>query len=106
MKTSFKSLPKTMQRNFRSSGRKVLLASTRCVFGTLYRRELRRPTNDSTFPDMADKDASQEALEQVEKITDSEPVNGEDLVESPRLKRALREAKERLAKESTEPASK
>jgi hypothetical protein len=55
---------------------------------------------------MAKRDASQEALEQVREATESEPVNGEDLLESPDLKRQLREAKERLAKESGKPASK
>jgi hypothetical protein len=54
---------------------------------------------------MAERDASQEALEQVQKITESEPVNGEDLLGSDDLKRQLREAKERLAKESAKPAS-
>ena len=48
---------------------------------------------------MAEPDASQEALEQVQKITDSEPVNGEELVESEDLKRQFREAKERLESE-------
>jgi hypothetical protein len=42
-----------------------------------------------------DKDANQEALEQVERITESEPVSGEDLLGSEELKRKLREAKER-----------
>ena len=45
---------------------------------------------------MEDKDANQEALEQVERITESEPVSGEDLLGSEDLKRQLREAKERL----------
>ena len=45
---------------------------------------------------MAERDANQEALEQVEKATDSEPVSGEELVESEELKRKFREAKERL----------
>ena len=54
---------------------------------------------------MADKDASQKALEQVEKITESDPVNGEDLLGSEDLKRQLREAKEREARRSAEPAS-
>jgi hypothetical protein len=49
---------------------------------------------------MAELDESQEALRNVEKITDSEPVNGEDLLSSPDLKRQLREAKERLKAES------
>jgi hypothetical protein len=48
---------------------------------------------------MAERDASQEALEQVQKITESEPVNGEDLLSSPDLKRQLREAKEAEARE-------
>jgi hypothetical protein len=42
-----------------------------------------------------DKDANQEALEQVERITESEPVSAEDLLGSEDLKRQLREAKER-----------
>jgi hypothetical protein len=48
-----------------------------------------------------DKDASQKALEQVEKATDSDRAKGEDLLGSEDLKRKLREAKERLAKESS-----
>ena len=47
---------------------------------------------------MAERDVNKEALEQVEKITDSEPVNGEDLVESYELKRKFRKAKQRLRK--------
>ena len=54
---------------------------------------------------MADRDESQEALRNVEAITESEPVNGEDLLSSPDLKRQLREAKERLAQDSAKPAS-
>ena len=42
---------------------------------------------------MAERDASQEALRQVEHATDSEPVSGEELLESEELKRQLREAK-------------
>ena len=52
---------------------------------------------------MPDRDASQEALRQVEEITESGPVNGEDLLSSPDLKRQLREAKERLKQESAKP---
>jgi hypothetical protein len=48
-----------------------------------------------------DKDASQEALEQVEKATESDRAKGEDLLGSEDLKRQLREAKERLAKDSS-----
>lgn len=51
---------------------------------------------------MADPDANQEALRQVEKITESEPVNGEDLLESPELKRQFREAKKRLETEKND----
>ncbi len=50
---------------------------------------------------MADKDASQQALEQVEKFTESDRANGEDLLGSEELKRQLREAKERLAEDSS-----
>ena len=49
---------------------------------------------------MAERDTNKEALEQVEKATDSEPVKGEDLLGSPDLKRQLREAKDRLKSES------
>jgi hypothetical protein len=42
-----------------------------------------------------DKDASQKALEQVEKLTESDRESGEDLLGSEDLKRKLREAKER-----------
>jgi hypothetical protein len=52
---------------------------------------------------MAERDENQEALRQVEKITGSEPVNGEDLLGSEDLKRQLREAKERLKSESGQP---
>lgn len=47
---------------------------------------------------MPERDANREALEQVEKATESEPVKGEELLESPELKRQLREAKEQLKK--------
>jgi hypothetical protein len=45
---------------------------------------------------MGDRDANKEALDQVERVTDSESVKGDDLLESPELKRQLREAKDRL----------
>jgi hypothetical protein len=55
-------------------------------------------------PIMAERDTNKEALEQVEKsTTESEPVHGKDLLESPELKRQLREAKERLEAESGDP---
>ena len=43
---------------------------------------------------MAERDANQEALRQVEHATDSKPISGEELLESEELKRKLREAKE------------
>ena len=52
---------------------------------------------------VAEKDANQQALEQVEKITESDRDKGEDLLESEDLKRQLREAKERLDSESPNP---
>ena len=45
---------------------------------------------------MPELDESQEAARNVDRITGSEPVNGEDLLGSEDLKRQLREAKERL----------
>jgi len=44
---------------------------------------------------MPEKDANREALKQVEKATEPEPVFGEELLESEELKQQLREAKER-----------
>ncbi len=41
-------------------------------------------------------DLNQEAVSQVNELTDSEPVNGEDLLECDDLKRQLREAKKSL----------
>ncbi len=41
---------------------------------------------------MAERDANQKALEQVEKATESEPVFGEELLESEELQQQLREA--------------
>lgn len=46
---------------------------------------------------MEDKDANQEALEQVQKATESGPVDGEELLGSEELKRQYREAKKRLS---------
>ena len=43
---------------------------------------------------MAERDTIRDALRQVEHATDSEPVSGEELLESEELKRKLREAKE------------
>jgi hypothetical protein len=44
---------------------------------------------------MPETDANREALKQVEKATESEPIFGEELLESEELKQQLREAKER-----------
>jgi hypothetical protein len=43
-----------------------------------------------------DKDANQEALEQVQRATESGPVDGEELLGSEELKRQYREAQKRL----------
>jgi len=43
-----------------------------------------------------ERDASQEALRQVEHITGSKPVRGETLLRSRKLKRQLSEAKKRV----------
>lgn len=51
-------------------------------------------------------DESQEALRNVEQITQSEPVNGEDLLTSPELKRKFRAAKKRLKAASAKPPRK
>ena len=53
---------------------------------------------------MAERDANKEALEHVEKATESEPVSGEDLLGSEELKRKLAGAKKALS--STEPPRK
>jgi hypothetical protein len=53
---------------------------------------------------MAERDTNQEALEQVEKATESEPVSGEELVESEDLKKKFREAKKRLISELSKPS--
>jgi hypothetical protein len=47
---------------------------------------------------MSDRDPSQEALRQVEKATDSDPVSGEDLLESEDNKRTYAAIKKQLAK--------
>lgn len=45
---------------------------------------------------MPERDVNEEASRLVNEVTESEPVNGEDLIESEELKRQFREAKERL----------
>jgi hypothetical protein len=54
---------------------------------------------------MAERDANKEALGQVEHATESEPIKGDDLLESPELKRQLQEAKERLKYEANRSTS-
>ncbi|MFN2624199.1 MAG: hypothetical protein ABR611_15290 [Chthoniobacterales bacterium] len=49
---------------------------------------------------MPDQDENEQAVRNVNQVTDSEPVNGEDLLGSEDLKRQFREAKERLKLES------
>ena len=44
---------------------------------------------------MPERDENQQAVRNVDKATDSEPVRGEELFESEEAKRLLREAKER-----------
>ena len=50
---------------------------------------------------MKEKDANKEALEQVEKATESEPVKGEDLLKSEELKRKLADSKKRITADNT-----
>lgn len=45
---------------------------------------------------MPERDVNEEASRLVDGATESEPVNGEDLIESEDLKRQFREAKKRL----------
>ena len=45
------------------------------------------------MPSVSERDPNKEALEQVEKATDSDPVEAEELLESGELKRKLAEAK-------------
>jgi|Kansoi300Nextera_1026150.scaffolds.fasta_scaffold64104_1 hypothetical protein len=48
-----------------------------------------------------EKDANKEALEQVERVTESESVKGEDLVKSEDLKRKLVDSKKRITGDNT-----
>jgi hypothetical protein len=48
---------------------------------------------------MAERDANEEAVRQVQKAADSEPVKGKELVESEDIKRQFHEANERLESE-------
>jgi hypothetical protein len=48
---------------------------------------------DAIIKLMPERDENEQAVRNVEKATDSEPVKGEDLLESAELKRKLRKAK-------------
>jgi hypothetical protein len=50
---------------------------------------------------MESHDENKEALEQVEKATESEPVKGEDLLESEDLNRKLVDSKKRITDDNT-----
>jgi len=50
---------------------------------------------------MESHDENKEALEQVEKATESEPVKGEDLLKSEDLKRKLADSKKRITSDNT-----
>jgi hypothetical protein len=50
---------------------------------------------------MEEKDANKEALEQVEKATESESIKGEDLIKSEDRKRKLVDVKKRITDENT-----
>ena len=52
---------------------------------------------------MAKRDANKEALEHVEKATDSEPVKGKELLASEKLKRQLSQAEEWLRSPGSSP---
>ena len=49
---------------------------------------------------MPERDENEQAVRNVEKATDSEPVKGEELLESEDLKRKLSEAKKRLGQDT------
>ena len=50
---------------------------------------------------MKEKDADKEALEQVEKATDFEPVKDKDLLKSEDLKRKVGDSKKRITDDNT-----
>ena len=50
---------------------------------------------------MKEKDANKEALEQVEKATESEPTKSKDLLESEDLERKVVDSKKRITDENT-----
>jgi len=52
---------------------------------------------------LPERDENEQAVRNVEKATESEPIRGEDLLESEELKRKLREAKRREAHDPPSP---
>ena len=52
---------------------------------------------------MPERDENEQAVRNVEKATDSEAVQGEELLESDELKRKLREAKQRESQDQPRP---
>jgi hypothetical protein len=50
---------------------------------------------------MPERDPNEEAFEQVEKATESEPVKSEDLLKSEDLKRKLVDSKKRITDDNT-----
>lgn len=59
---------------------------------------LAKPGQMIDTPLVPKKSANQKALRKVEAVTDSEPVKGEDLLRSKKLKRKLASAKKRIVK--------
>ena len=64
---------------------------------------MRRRISPPLLEIMVERDANKEALEQVEKATDSEPVKGKELLASEKLKRQLSEAEEWLRSPGSSP---
>jgi hypothetical protein len=60
-----------------------------------------RSTRKCDVSAVPERDVNEEASRLVNEVTDSEPCNGEDLIESEELKRQFREAKEKRS-ESTD----
>jgi len=66
--------------------------------GTIFLRRNAKPFSAAELEMvMVGDDRNKKALRQLEQITESDPGKGKDLLESPRLKRAYRELRKRLA---------
>jgi hypothetical protein len=99
-------IPRSKNQNFCSCARAADCVLQRGPVRNLYQRHFceaiiswRKRAPTPIIWGVEDKDASQEALEQVEKATDSDRAKGEDLFGSEDLKRKLREAKKREQKD-------